>query len=470
MGQTKDLIYRNLSEINSFDLYQYESSLYVYETAMKILNNKLNIIKSEYDREKVHSDIQNIKYRIKSVESISKKLEAKGLEFNLENIQSTLEDVVGARIICLTEDDVYTVVDMLNRIPSIKVVHFDDYITNPKESGYRSYHMIVEVCVPLGDNTVIPVKCEIQIRTLLMDAWSSLEHEIIYKNNDCTEESKQRLIEYSYALEMMEKEMESIRKREIDRQEEHPIEMRKIKSSELRKFKDSLFKYEAAGESLETILEIIKSRYDREGTHSDIQNIKYRIKEINSIDTKLASQDKEFTMDNIEHNIKDVVAARVICLDIDDVYDFVAMFKQYPGIVFHQDIDYIDKPKESGYRAYHVICDIPVDFSTGTEVIRCEVQFRTVLMDAWASLEHETIYKNASSSEEAKRSLKRYSYALANMDRSMLNIKNTEVENLRKIVSEELTEEERASLVSVDTIMKKNKDVKTKTLQPKLEQ
>ena len=171
MGQTKDLIYRNLSEINSFDLYQYESSLYVYETAMKILNNKLNIIKSEYDREKVHSDIQNIKYRIKSVESISKKLEAKGLEFNLENIQSTLEDVVGARIICLTEDDVYTVVDMLNRIPSIKVVHFDDYIANPKESGYRSYHMIVEVCVPLGDNTVIPVKCEIQIRTLLMDAW-----------------------------------------------------------------------------------------------------------------------------------------------------------------------------------------------------------------------------------------------------------------------------------------------------------
>ena len=168
---------------------------------------------------------------------------------------------------------------------------------------------------------------------------------------------------------------------------------------------------------------------------------------------------KEFTIDNIKENIKDVVAARVVCLDIDDVYKFVELFKCYPGINIVEEKDYIANPKESGYRAYHIIVDIPVELSTGVETVRCEVQFRTILMDAWSSLEHETIYKNAASSEAAKRSLKDYSSTLATMDRSMVNIKRTELENLSKVVQAEKDAEYNSS-----------KDVKVRSLTPKREQ
>ena len=225
MDEFKNLIYRNGLDIDSYDLYKFNESKYVFETALKILNTKLDIIKSEYDREKVHSDIQKTTSRIKSIESISKKLEKQGLEFTLDNIQATLNDVVGARIVCLTETDVACIVEMIRRIPSLKIINEKDYITNPKESGYRSYHIIVEIPVPLGNGTIVPIRGEIQIRTLLMDAWSSLEHEIIYKNKDCTKESEKSLKEYSYALSFLEREMESIRRQELDRQEEHPVEI-----------------------------------------------------------------------------------------------------------------------------------------------------------------------------------------------------------------------------------------------------
>lgn len=459
MNEINNLIYRDGSDINSFDLLQYNDSKYVFETALKILNTKLDIIKSEYDREKVHSDIQKTTSRIKSIESISRKLEKQGLNFNLENIQATLNDVVGARIVCLTETDVACVVEMIRRIPSLKIINEKDYITNPKESGYRSYHIIVEIPVPLGNGTIAPVRGEIQVRTLLMDAWSSLEHEIIYKNKDCTKESERSLKEYSYALSFLEREMESIRKQELVRQEEHPKVLRKIFPSELRKFKDRLFIYKLAQEILETNIDIVRAEYERDATHSDIQSVKCRIKEINSIDTKLAGMLKEFTIDNIKENIKDVVAARVVCLDIDDVYKFVELFKCYPGINIVEEKDYIANPKESGYRAYHIIVDIPVELSTGVETVRCEIQFRTILMDAWSSLEHETIYKNAASSEAAKRSLKDYSSTLATMDRSMVNIKRTELENLSKVVQAEKDAEYNSS-----------KDVKVRSLTPKREQ
>ena len=474
MDEFKNLIYRNGSDINSYDLYKFNESKYVFETALKILNTKLDIIKSEYDREKVHSDIQKTTSRIKSIESISKKLEKQGLEFTLDNIQATLNDVVGARIVCLTETDVACIVEMIRRIPSLKIINEKDYITNPKESGYRSYHIIVEIPVPLGNGTIVPIRGEIQIRTLLMDAWSSLEHEIIYKNKDCTKESEKSLKEYSYALSFLEREMESIRRQELDRQEEHPVEMRKIAPKELRKFKDRLYIYKLAGEILQTNIDIVKAEYERDATHSDIQYTKCRIKEINSIDTKLAQTDKAFTIDNIKENIKDVVAARVVCLDIDDVYKFVELFKSYPGIKIVEEKDYIANPKESGYRAYHIIVDIPVELSTGVETVRCEVQFRTVLMDAWSSLEHETIYKNIASSDEAKRSLKDYSSTLATMDRSMVNIKRTELENLSKVVQAEneakLNGVQRIDLTSVDGVIQPSRDVKVKSLTPKREQ
>jgi putative GTP pyrophosphokinase len=309
----------------------------------------------------------------------------------------------------------------------IRVLKVKDYIETPKESGYKSYHMICEIDVPLG-NVLVPVKCEIQIRTLLMDAWSSLEHEIIYKNKNCSEASVNELLKFSYSLSSLESSMKLIRHREVNG--EIDSIKRKIKPRDLREFKDYKYIYECAQNVLTSYIKIAKEEYDKCGVNSDVQNIKYRIKSINSIDKKLDSQGLEFNMTNINEHIKDVVAARIICLDLEDVEAMVNTIRNSPFIKVVQEKDYISKAKESGYRAHHLIVEIPVELSTGTIPVRCEVQVRTVLMDAWSSLEHEIIYKNDNCSNESRRMLRDYSYLLESMDKTMVDIKNYEVNNL----------------------------------------
>lgn len=427
MENIKNIIYSGYSDLPENVISSYNESLYVFNNAMKVLNTKLNIIKSEYDREKVHSDIQSIKYRIKSLESITNKLRDDGLDFTTESV-NTINDIVGARIVCLDTDDVSRIVEMIKNIPSIRVINEKDYIRNPKESGYRSYHMIVEIDVPIG-NVLVPVKAEIQVRTLLMDAWSSLEHEIIYKNKNCSEQSIKELLSFSYSLAALENSMKMIRNREgMNRDDE--IIKRTIKPKRLREFKDNRYIYDAAEGILSSYIDIAKTEYDRSGLNSDIQNIKYRIKSINSIDRKLETQDLEFNLDNIRNNIKDVVAARIICLDLDDVNEMVNIIKESPFFNVVQEKDYITNPKKSGYRAHHLIVEVPVELSSGVIPVRCEIQVRTVLMDAWSSLEHEIIYKNENCSEQSKTMLRDYSYLLASMDDTMLKIRRYEIENL----------------------------------------
>ena len=427
MENIKNIIYSGYSDLPENVITSYNESLDVFNNAMKVLNTKLNIIKSEYDREKVHSDIQSIKFRIKSLESITNKLKNNKLDFSTESI-NTFNDILGARIVCLDTDDVSRVVEMIKNIPSIRVLQEKDYISNPKDSGYRSYHIIIEIDVPCG-HVLVPVKAEIQVRTLLMDAWSSLEHEIIYKNKNCSEESAKELLNFSHSLASLENSMKLIRNREdINRDDE--IIKRKIKPENLREFKDNRYIYDAAEDILSSYIDIAKKEYDKSGIYSDVQNIKYRIKSINSIDRKLDTQNLEFNLENIRNNIKDVVAARIICLDLADVEEMVSIIKSSPFFKVVQEKDYINNPKESGYRAHHLIVEVPVELSSGVIPIRCEIQVRTVLMDAWSSLEHEIIYKNENCSEESKTMLRDYSYLLAFMDDNMLKIRKYEIENL----------------------------------------
>ena len=432
----KKMIYKTNGEIDDASLKEFNDSLFIYETAMKILNTKLGILKYEYDRDKMHNDIQGIKFRIKSRESIYKKLEKQGLDFSLDNIKEKLNDIVGARIICLTEEDVYSVVEKIKNVPSIKVIQDKDYIANPKESGYRSYHLIIEINVPLVNGNIVPVRAEIQVRTLLMDAWSSLEHEIIYKNKDCTASSRQRLKDYSYELAVVERNMYQTRERELNISDDNKVR-HIIDSRELKRFKENLFIYDAAAMILESFIDIIKTEYDQLGYYSDIQNIRFRTKSIESIDEKLVDNNLDFTLENIRESIKDVIAARIVCLDLEDVKKMVELLTNYPGINIIDNKDYITNPKESGYSSHHLIVEIPVELSSGTVSVKAEIQVRTLLMDAWAALEHETIYKNRNCSEKSKRMLRNYSLILSKMDQSMVDIKKKEVNNLSNLVDNE---------------------------------
>lgn len=159
---------------------EYKRLTLMYTAALKQLETKINIINDEFKTLHKYNPIEHVSSRIKSKQSINNKLKKKGLETTYENLVKTINDVAGIRIICSFIPDIYKLVEMLENMQDITVIKKKDYVSNPKDSGYSSYHLIVSVPVSLSIGT-IGVKVEIQIRTMAMDFWASLEHKIRYK-------------------------------------------------------------------------------------------------------------------------------------------------------------------------------------------------------------------------------------------------------------------------------------------------
>ena len=152
----------------------------VYTSALKEICTKLEILNDEFQHVHRYNPIEHIKSRIKSSESIVKKLRKYGYESTIENMVEYVNDIAGVRIICSFTTYIYRIAEMLTNQSDIKVISIKDYIKNPKDSGYKSYHMIVSVPIYLSDR-IVETKVEIQIRTVAMDFWASLEHKIHYK-------------------------------------------------------------------------------------------------------------------------------------------------------------------------------------------------------------------------------------------------------------------------------------------------
>lgn len=152
----------------------------VYNAALKQINTKLDILNDEFQHVHRYNPIEHIKYRMKTSESIVKKLKRHGYESTIENMVKYVNDIAGIRIICSFTSDIYRIADIISSQNDIRVISVKDYIRHPKSSGYKSYHMLVAVPVCLSDRTV-DTKVEIQIRTVAMDFWASLEHKINYK-------------------------------------------------------------------------------------------------------------------------------------------------------------------------------------------------------------------------------------------------------------------------------------------------
>ena len=157
-----------------------DSIIIKYEAALKVLETQIEIINNDFKYIKKYNPIEHVKTRMKSYDSIIKKMEMDDIPFSAENVEKYINDVVGVRIICSFNSDIYDLIDILRNSSLIKILHEKDYITNPKKSGYRSYHLIVEVPVELI-NGKYNVRAEIQIRTLAMDLWASLNHKLVYK-------------------------------------------------------------------------------------------------------------------------------------------------------------------------------------------------------------------------------------------------------------------------------------------------
>ena len=161
-------------------LEQWNSLMFLYSSALKEINVKIEILNNEFVHIHNYTPIEHVKSRLKSAESIVKKMKRHHYEVNVSNMTEKLSDIAGIRIICSFTSDIYQIADMISRQSDVTVLYVKDYIRNPKPNGYKSYHMVVTIPVYLSDGPV-ETKVEIQIRTVAMDFWASLEHKIYYK-------------------------------------------------------------------------------------------------------------------------------------------------------------------------------------------------------------------------------------------------------------------------------------------------
>ncbi len=162
------------------DVDSWKEVILIYNSALKQIGIKLEILNDEFQHVHRYNPIEHIKSRIKTSESIVKKLKKHGYESTIQNMIEHVNDIAGVRVVCSFTSDIYRIADMIRNQSDIKVIAVKDYIITPKTSGYKSYHMLVSVPVFLSDR-IIDTKVEIQIRTVAMDFWASLEHKIHYK-------------------------------------------------------------------------------------------------------------------------------------------------------------------------------------------------------------------------------------------------------------------------------------------------
>ena len=171
------MTYRNGNQ-NQVD--QWKSTMFLYSSALKSINTKIEILNNEFIQLYNYNPIEHVTSRLKTPQSIVKKLKSKGKEVDIDNMVEYVNDIAGIRIICSFMSDIYPIADIIAKQADITVLYVKDYIKNPKENGYKSYHMVVTIPVYLSDGK-IETKVEIQIRTIAMDFWASLEHKIAYK-------------------------------------------------------------------------------------------------------------------------------------------------------------------------------------------------------------------------------------------------------------------------------------------------
>lgn len=187
------------------EIFDYE--MLKYKFALEMLETEIKILIEEFEFKNKYNPVEHIKSRIKSKESAIKKLKNKNYDITLENLKKHVHDMVGVRIVCSFLSDVIDIVKLIENSKQIKIKEKKDYITTPKDTGYSSYHLIVFVPIYLNGKEEL-IEAEIQIRTVAMDFWASLDHKIQYKfPKEIPEEIKQDLYNCSLSIKALDKRM-----------------------------------------------------------------------------------------------------------------------------------------------------------------------------------------------------------------------------------------------------------------------
>lgn len=186
--ENKLKLYNNNNIVDYFDemvdsVIDYKEMLFAYDCAIKEIKTKFDILSAEFEIKHRRNPISSIKSRLKSNISLINKIDRLGVDSDIESIRENIEDIAGIRVICNYIDDIYKIADSLISQDDIELIKKKDYIAIPKENGYRSLHLIVKVPVFFA-NSVENIKVEVQIRTIAMDFWASLEHQMRYKKTE----------------------------------------------------------------------------------------------------------------------------------------------------------------------------------------------------------------------------------------------------------------------------------------------
>lgn len=193
---------------------QFKEMMMMYRCAIKEIRTKIEVLSEEFQVNSQRNPIGTIKSRIKEPMSIFEKAERKHLGLSFESIMENMNDIAGIRVICPFIEDIYAVAEMLTNQDDIRMLKIKDYIQHPKDNGYRSLHIVVEVPIFLSDRKEY-VKVEVQIRTIAMDFWASLEHQIHYKK--CKTDEDERIVaelkECADTIYDTDKKMENIRRK-----------------------------------------------------------------------------------------------------------------------------------------------------------------------------------------------------------------------------------------------------------------
>ena len=166
-------------EIN-IESKEYNDLIRIYEIAMNQVASEINLVKEKINKLYGYSIIDKITARVKSKKSIINKMKKKNIKYTYTSLIDNISDIAGVRITCPVQEDIFFIKQIIEMIPNLKIIKEKDYINNPKKSGYSAYHIIVETPVTINGETVV-MKVEIQIRTIAMDFWAEMEHDIRYK-------------------------------------------------------------------------------------------------------------------------------------------------------------------------------------------------------------------------------------------------------------------------------------------------
>ena len=199
----KTTLYENVSELMKMQQ--------IYEAGIKEIRTKLEILDAEFKVKHDHNPIHHIESRLKSPESILKKAINKDIPVTERSLEENIHDIAGIRVICNYVDDVYKVAQLLTDQDDIRLVEVKDYIANPKESGYMSLHLVLEVPIFLSEGSK-PIHVEVQLRTIAMDFWASLEHKLKYKKDIASDQLTADLKKCADESAALDLKMDAIRK------------------------------------------------------------------------------------------------------------------------------------------------------------------------------------------------------------------------------------------------------------------